>query len=100
MAVAIELRGEAPGLKEGGVSISGTQDLIDFMAFGISAGAIKQSDVYTTIANWATNRANVPYWVWQAVDELQAGILNGTITVPTADTLDQMKAVRQLYPLP
>lgn len=87
------------GLAEGGVAISGAQDLLDFMAFGIGGGALEEADVYSTIANWATNRANVPYWIWQAVNELNAAILAKTVIVPTADTKAEMEAVRALYPL-
>ncbi|MBC7093222.1 BMP family ABC transporter substrate-binding protein [Candidatus Bipolaricaulota bacterium] len=87
------------GLAEGGVSISGLQDLIDFIEFGIAGGALKRSEVYETVANWATNRAAIPYWIWEAVDELEKGILNGTIQVPTANTRDEMLAIRAQYPL-
>ena len=87
------------GLKEGGVGISGIKELLDFMDFGIKAGAIKASDTYQIIANWASNRAAIPYWIWEAIDELKAGILDGSIQVPTADTRDQMLAVRAQYPL-
>lgn len=87
------------GLSNHGVSISGIKDLLDFMNFGIKAKQIKASDKYQIIANWASMRAAIPYWIWQAVDELQAGILDGSIKVPTANTLDQMKAIRAKYPL-
>ncbi len=87
------------GLAQGGVAISGVQDLLDFMDFGIAGGGFKAADRYQTIANWAANRAAIPYWIWQAVDALKAGILDGSITVPTADTRDQMLAIRAQYPL-
>jgi len=87
------------GLAEGGVGISNSQALLDFINFGIQSGKIDASSIYTIMSNWAANRANVPYWIWEAVDELNAAILAGTITVPTADTKDQMDAVRKQYPL-
>jgi basic membrane protein A len=87
------------GLAEGGVSISKIGDLADFIQFGISGGAVNPDDYYTIIANWAQNRATVPAWIWNAIDELEAGILAGDITVPTADTGDEMSAVRAEYTL-
>jgi len=33
------------------------------------------------------------------VDELEAGILDGSISVPTADTVEEMQAVRAQYTL-
>lgn len=87
------------GLKEGGVAISGISQLADFIQFGIDGGAVKPDDFYKIIANWAQNRATVPAWIWAAVDELQAGILDGSIVVPTADTGDEMAAVRAQYTL-
>ena len=87
------------GLAEGGVGISKFVDLLEFIDFGISAGALKPEDREATIANWAVNRGTVPAWIWRAVDELEAGILAGTIVVPTADTVDEMQAVRARYTL-
>lgn len=87
------------GLKESGVAISGLSQLADFIDFGIAGGAVKADDFYNIIANWAQDRATVPAFIWDAVDELNAGILDGTIVVPTADTGDQMAAVRAQYTL-
>jgi len=87
------------GLAEGGVGISKYQDLLDFIEFGISGGAMKAEDRDQTIANWLANRATIPGWIWEAVDELEAGILAGTIVVPTADTVEEMRAVRAQYTL-
>lgn len=87
------------GLKEGGVSISKLDDLIDFINFGVASGAISADDFYTILGNWALNRSTVPMWIWNAVDELEKGILSGAITVPTADNGAQMKAIREQYTL-
>jgi basic membrane protein A len=87
------------GLAEGGVGISKYQDLLDFIEFGISGGAMKPEDREQTILNWHANRATIPGWIWEAVDELEAGILDGTIVVPTADTVTEMGAVRAQYTL-
>ena len=87
------------GLKEGGVAISGVSQLADFIDFGIAGGAVKADDFYNIIANWAQDRATVPAYIWDAVDELNAGILSGKIVVPTANTGDEMKAIRAQYTL-
>ncbi len=87
------------GLKENGVAISGLSQLADFIDFGIAGGAVSADDFYNIIANWAQDRATVPAYIWNAVDELNAGILSGDIVVPTADTGDEMGAVRAQYTL-
>lgn len=87
------------GLVEKGVGISKFDDLLEFIDFGISGGALKPGDRNETIANWAINRGTIPSWIWAAVDELEAGILDGTIVVPTANTGAEMKAVRARYTL-
>lgn len=87
------------GLSDGAVGLSDLQDLDEFIEFGVAAGAIGPEDVYRTVANWARNRATVPAWIWDAVDSLEAGILLGSIVVPTADSRDEIEAIRDLYPL-
>lgn len=87
------------GLAEGGVGISDGETLLDFIQFGIGAGQLKQEDAPTVLYNWQVNRATVEGWVWNAIDQLEAGILDGSIVVPTADTGDQIAAVRAQYTL-
>jgi basic membrane protein A len=87
------------GLAEGGVAISKLGDLADSIQFGIDGGAINPDGFYTIIANWASNRATVPAYIWEAVDELETGILAGLIVVPTADTGPEMSDVRELFTL-
>ena len=89
------------GLAEAGVGISDLDLLLEFIEFGVGAGAVEdtQSARNYIIANWTANRAQVPTWIWTAVDELEAGILDGSIVVPTADNDDEMDAIRDLYPL-
>jgi len=87
------------GLAEGGVAISKLNDLGDFIQFGVEGGSVDPDDFYQIVANWASNRATVPAYIWDAVDELEAAILAGTVTVPTADTLDEMNVVRADYTL-
>jgi basic membrane protein A len=89
------------GLAEDGVGISDLDLLLEFIEFGVGAGAVDdtQSARNYIVANWTTNRASVATWIWAAVDELEAGILDGSIVVPTADNDDEMEAIRALYPL-
>lgn len=86
-------------LENGGVGISRAADLLDFIPIGIAGGKATNADYYTIIENWASNRANVPYWIWQAVDQLEADIIAGDVVVPYANTLDDMLQVRADYPL-
>ena len=89
------------GIAEGGMGISNRDLLTEFIEFGVGAGAVEdtQSARNFIIANWTANRATVPTWIWAAIDELEAGILDGSIVVPTANNDDEIKAVRDLYPL-
>lgn len=87
------------GLTEGGVAISKLGDLADFIQFGIDGGSVDPDDFYQIVANWASNRATVPAYIWDNVDELEAAILDGSVVVPTADTGDEMAVVRAEYTL-
>jgi len=87
------------GLAEGGVAISKVGDLADFIQFGIAGGSVKADDFYTIIGNWAQNRSTVPGWIWNAIDALEAAVLDGSVIVPTANTGDEIAAVRAQYTL-
>jgi len=89
------------GLAEGGVGISDRESLVEFIEFGVGAGAVEdtQSARNYIIANWTANRATVAQWIWDAIAELEAGILDGSIVVPTANSDDEIEAVRSMYPL-
>jgi basic membrane protein A and related proteins len=87
------------GIVEGGGSISKLDDLAGFIEYGIEGGAVDPDDFYMIIANWARNRASIPSYIWEAVAELEAGIIDGSIVVPTAENSDEMGAVRQQYTL-
>jgi len=89
------------GIAEGGMGISDRDLLVEFIEFGIGAGSVEdtQSARNFIVANWTANRATVPTWIWTAIAELEAGILDGSIVIPTANTDDEIKAVRDLYPL-
>ena len=89
------------GLAEGGVGISKRADLIEFIEFGVDAGQIEDTTEARNfvVANWTANRQTIAQWIWDAVDELEAGILDGSIVVPTANSDDEINAVRAQYPL-
>ena len=82
-----------------GIAISRYQDLLDFIEFGINAGAITAKDKERIIANWLEMREKIPYGIWDAVSRLELGIVSGEVVVPTANTLEEMEAVRAQYPL-
>ena len=89
------------GLDNGGVGISDRDLLIEFIEFGVSQGSVEDTQGARNfiVANWTANRATVATWIWEAVAELEAGILDGSIIVPTADNDAEIEAVRNLYPL-
>ncbi len=87
------------GLREDGVGLSNRYSLIDALPCAIQTGMITASDSDLILANWEANRAAVPSFIWGLVEDLQAGILNGSIVVPTANTRAEMDAVRAAYPL-
>ena len=83
------------GPNNGGIAMSGSQDLADFISFGIGGGAISESDRWPITENWNAMRAAVPGWIWDAVDELSAKIGSGDVVIPCgwcADTIDQIRA--------
>ncbi len=83
------------GPNNGGIAMSGSQDLADFISFGIGGGAISESDRGRITDNWVAMRAAVPGWIWDAVDELSAKIGSGDVVIPCgwcADTIDQIRA--------
>ena len=87
------------GLANKGVAISRYQDLLDFIEFGIAAGAITEEDKPRIIENWKAMRASVPQWIWDAVDELEQKILSGEVVVPKPETREEMLKVREMYPM-
>jgi len=83
------------GPNNGGIAMSGSGDLADFISFGIGGGAISESDRGPITENWNAMRAAVPGWIWDAVDELSAKIGSGDVVIPCgwcADTIDQIRA--------
>jgi basic membrane protein A and related proteins len=87
------------GLAEGGMGISNHDLLIEFIEFGVNAGAVEdtQSARNYIVANWTANRATVANWIWDAVADLEAGILDGSIVVPTANSDGELELIRSPY---
>ena len=79
-------------LTNAGVQLSYAPELLEFIEFGLAAG--EEIDFYQTIANWATERAALEDWIWEAIAELEAGILDGSIDVIIAETDADMAAIR------
>jgi basic membrane protein A len=87
------------GLGDKGVAMSRQPELLTFMEFSIGAGKISAADKTKIVENWKKMRAQIPAWIWEAVADLEKQIISGQITVPNANSLDEMKAVRSTYPL-
>jgi len=87
------------GLDSKGVAMSKESDLATFMEFGIGSGKITTKDKSTITTNWKAMRGRIPDWICEAVDGLEQDIISGKVTVPTANTLEEMQAVRSKYPL-
>jgi basic membrane protein A len=87
------------GLDVQGVAMSRQPELLTFMEFGIGAGKISAADKTKIVVNWKKMRAQIPSWIWDAVADLEKQIISGKISVPNANNLDEMKAVRSTYPL-
>jgi len=93
-----------PGVNVGTVAnglmgISKFEHLGEFFDFVVKAGELEADDWDTVVANWTANRATLPDWIWDAIDELEAAITDGSIVVPTANSDDEINAIRAQYPL-
>jgi len=86
------------GPHNGGIAMSGKQDLADFIQFGIKGGAISASDSSQITSNWVAMRDDIPGWIWDAVADLQAQISDGTAEVPCGWCPDTIGDIRAKYP--
>lgn len=87
------------GIAEAGVYVSDAADLARQIDVQIAQGGIDAADQYAILANWAANRADISPWIWDALDELEAAIIDGSYVIPFADTLTDIETVRADYPL-
>ena len=86
------------GPHNGGIAMSGKQDLADFIEFGVSGGAIQSSDRDQISSNWMAMRDAIPGWIWDAVTELQGQISSGAAEVPCGWCADTIGDIRAKYP--
>ena len=86
------------GPHNGGIAMSGKQDLADFIEFGVSGGAIQSSDRDQISSNWIAMRDAIPGWIWDAVTELQGQISSGAAEVPCGWCADTIGDIRAKYP--
>jgi len=86
------------GPHNGGIAMSGKQDLADFIQFGINGGAISASDSDQITSNWMGMRDEIPGWIWDAVAELQGQISDGSAEVPCGWCPDTIGDIRAKYP--
>jgi len=86
------------GPHNGGIAMSGKQDLADFIEFGVSGGAIESSDRDQISSNWIAMRDAIPGWIWDAVTELQGQISSGAAEVPCGWCADTIGDIRAKYP--
>tara|TARA_Y100001960_G_scaffold322472_1_gene398993 strand:- start:985 stop:2169 length:1185 start_codon:yes stop_codon:yes gene_type:complete len=86
------------GPHNGGIAMSGKQDLADFIQFGVNGGAISASDSGRITNNWVGMRDEIPGWIWDAVAELQGQISDGSAEVPCGWCPDTIGDIRAQYP--
>ena len=86
------------GPHNGGIAMSGKQDLADFIQFGVNGGAISASDSDSITSNWVGMCDDIPGWIWDAVAELQGQISDGSAEVPCGWCPDTIGDIRAKYP--
>lgn len=86
------------GPHNGGIAMSGKQDLADFIKFGVKGSAISASDSEQISSNWIAMRDEIPSWIWEAVAELQGQISDGSAEVPCGWCPDTIGEIRAKYP--
>ncbi|WP_461867013.1 BMP family lipoprotein [Thermococcus sp.] len=89
------------GLKEGGVKLSTIKDVED-MFNSLPAdvrqkklqelGFQNEQQLFETLKK---TRAQIPDWIWKAVDQLQQDIISGKTVIPKATDKSQIEALRK-----
>lgn len=85
-------------IAEGAHGLSTVKDIVTFIDLAVAAGQLSEDQKDEVLAKILEARDSVPYYVWEAVFELQAAIRAGAVTLPEADTPDQIAEVRAKYP--
>ncbi len=86
------------GLKEEGTGFSTIQDVKTFINFAVNAGYPLAGTPEDVLSKVIQARMSVPSYVWVALDEFQSALRAGEITLPEADTPEQIAQVREQYP--
>jgi len=89
------------GVEEGAVGLSMLGDLLSVLDLAEAAGAIPKGvehSRYSIIFRWASARASIPFWIWESVNELEADIRAGRVTIPYPYTREEIKDVRARWP--
>ena len=86
------------GLKEEGTGFSTIQDVKTFIDFAVNAGYPLSGTPDEVLDKVIQARVSVPSYVWVALDEFQSALKAGEITLPEADTPEQIAQVREQYP--
>ncbi len=87
----------ALGLKEGGVKMSDEKDLEQFIEIAKELGAKLPDTPENIVKKYKEMRASIPDWVWKDLKELEQKIKSGEIKVPTANTPEKIKKIREKY---
>ena len=86
------------GLTDRGVAMSRFSELLDFIDFGLNAGAIEEENVEQIKQNWLEMRESVPQFIWTGVSELETRIISGEVVPPNPGNEDDIQAIREEYP--
>ncbi len=87
----------AYGIKEGGVGISGLDELQAFMQIAQEMGTELPDTPDNIVAKWQQMRAAYPEEVWNTIEEVKQKIISGEIQIPTTDSPEEIQAIRQRY---
>lgn len=86
------------GLAQEGTGFSTYEDLVTFVDLAVKAGYPLAGTPEEVISKIMAARQNVPYFVWQGLGEFMGLLRAGAITLPEADTAEQIAKVREMYP--
>jgi basic membrane lipoprotein Med (substrate-binding protein (PBP1-ABC) superfamily) len=65
-----------------GTWMSDEQTLDEFMEYMVRSGSLPAEKRPEILEQWKQLRAAQPSWVWEAIEELQEAIINGTVDIP------------------
>lgn len=65
-----------------GTWMSDEQTLDEFMQYMVRLGSLSAEERPEILEQWKQLRAAQPSWIWQAIEELEEAIVNGTVDIP------------------